>query len=105
MVSRGTIMMAVSARYRIQPALKPLSLSIDIGWSVLVIGIGMRRERAATLRIHGYLLEFVSMTTMLHLLAEVVKRNSSPDVLDFCGGRHHNESLILFLPEPDSVFL
>ncbi len=75
MVSRGT-MMAVSARHRLQPALKPLSLSIVVRWIFLVTGIGVRRERAATLRIHGHLLEFVSMKTMLLLLAEVVKRDS-----------------------------
>ncbi|AWN54780.1 hypothetical protein DK412_26820 [Methylobacterium sp. 17Sr1-1] len=67
--------MAVSAPYRIQPALKPLSLSITVRWSFLVTGIGLCRVRAATLRIHGYLLEFVSTGTMLPLPRGMVKRD------------------------------
>jgi hypothetical protein len=67
--------MAVSAPYRIQPALKPLSLSIEVRWSFLITGIGLRRVRAATLRSHGYLLEFVSTRTMLPLRAGTVKRD------------------------------
>ncbi len=76
MLSRGTIAMAVSAPYRIQPALEPLSLSQVVRWSFLVTGIGMRRVRAATLRIHGHLLEFDSMKTMLPLLPGAVKGDS-----------------------------
>ncbi|AWB20475.1 hypothetical protein DA075_05590 [Methylobacterium currus] len=68
--------MAVSAPYRIQPALKPLSLSIGVRWSVLIIGIGTCRVRAATLRSHGHLLEFVSTKTMLPLLRGMVKMDS-----------------------------
>ena len=68
--------MAVSARYRCQPALKPLSLSIVIRRSVLIVSIGVSRVRAATLRLHGYLLEFVSMKTMLLLFVGVVKGDS-----------------------------
>jgi hypothetical protein len=67
--------MAVSAPYRIQPALKPLSLSIEVRWSVLITGIGPCRVRAATLRSHGGLLEFVSTKTMLRLLQGAVKRD------------------------------
>ncbi|KMO27912.1 hypothetical protein VP06_29285 [Methylobacterium aquaticum] len=65
--------MAVSAPYRLQPALKPLSLSIVIRRSVLIVSIGVSRVRAATLRLHGYLLEFVSTRTMLPLRAGMVK--------------------------------
>ncbi|AWB20474.1 hypothetical protein DA075_05585 [Methylobacterium currus] len=67
--------MAVSAPYRIQPALKPLSLSIIVRWSFLITGIGMCRVRAATLRSHGGLLEFDSTRTMLPLRAGAVKRD------------------------------
>jgi hypothetical protein len=67
--------MADSAPYRIQPALKPLSLSIVVRWSFLVTGIGMCRVRAATLRSHGYLLEFDSTRTMLPLRGGMVKRD------------------------------
>ncbi len=69
------MVMADSAPYRIQPALKPLSLSRVVRWSFLITGIGMCRVRAATLRIHGYLLEFVSTRTMLPLLRGMVKRD------------------------------
>lgn len=68
--------MAVSAPYRLQPALKPLSLSRVVRRSFLITGIGVSRVRAATLRIHGYLLEFVSMKTMLLLFVGVVKGDS-----------------------------
>ncbi|AWN48611.1 hypothetical protein DK419_21505 [Methylobacterium terrae] len=74
-VSHGTIVMAVSAPYRIQPALKPLSLSQVVRWRFLVTGIGMCRVRAATLRSHGYLLEFDSTRTMLPLRGGMVKRD------------------------------
>ncbi len=85
MVSHGTIAMADSAPCRIQPALKPLSLSIEVRWRVLVTGIGACRVRAATLRSHGGLLEFVSTMTMLHLSRRVVKTDSSPTEFDLCG--------------------
>ncbi|KMO44742.1 hypothetical protein VQ03_01445 [Methylobacterium tarhaniae] len=65
--------MADSAPYRIQSALKPLSLSKLVRWSVLITGIGMCRVRAATLRSHGYLLEFDSTMTMLPLRGGMVK--------------------------------
>lgn len=75
MVSHGTMMMADSAPYRIQSALKPLSLSQVVRWSFLVTGIGTSRVRAATLRIHGHLLEFDSTRTMLPLPGGMVKRD------------------------------
>ncbi|BCM86106.1 hypothetical protein mvi_45670 [Methylobacterium indicum] len=75
-LSRGAMVMAVSAPCRIQPALEPLPLSQVVRWSFLVTGIGMCRVRAATLRIHGYLLEFDSMKTMLPLLGGMVKGDS-----------------------------
>ncbi|BAQ47085.1 hypothetical protein Maq22A_c20180 [Methylobacterium aquaticum] len=68
--------MAVSAPCRIQPALEPLSLSQVVRWSFLVTGIGLCRVRAATLRIHGHLLEFFSTRIMLLLYRYGVKRDS-----------------------------
>jgi len=75
------MMVADSAPYRIQPALKPLSLSIGVRWRFLITGIGPRRVRAATLMIHGYLLEFNSTMTRLSLPAGMVKGDSSPAAL------------------------